>query len=67
MEGRNHQISHKKKSRTECGNYCGLPLVAHAGKVLSKVIAGLLSDYCEREDICPRSSVASDSSARPST
>ena len=44
---------HKKKDRTECGNYRGISLVAHAGKVLLKVIAGRLSDYCERENIPP--------------
>ena len=44
---------HKKKDRTECGNYRGISLVAHAGKVLLKVIAGRLSDYCEREIILP--------------
>ena len=42
---------HKKKDRTECGNYRGISLVAHAGKVLLKVIANRLSSYCEREDI----------------
>ena len=42
---------HKKKYRTESGNYRGISLVAHAGKVLLKVIAGCLSDYCERENI----------------
>ena len=44
---------HKKKYRTECGNYRGISLVAHAGKVLLKVIAGRLSGYCEREGILP--------------
>ena len=44
---------HKKKDRTECGNHRGISLVAHAGKVLLKVIAGRLSDYCERENILP--------------
>ena len=39
--------------RTERGNYRGTSLVAHAGKVLLKVIAGCLSDYCERENIMP--------------
>ena len=42
---------HKKKYRTECGSYRGISLVAHAGKVLFKVIVGGLSDYCERENI----------------
>ena len=44
---------HKKKDRIECGNYRGISLVAHAGKVLFKVIAGRLSDYCERDNILP--------------
>ena len=47
-------VPHKKKDRTECGNYRGISLVAHAGKVLLKLIAGRLSDYyCEREDVLP--------------
>ena len=47
------KVLHKKKYRTEWGNYCGISLVAHAGKVLLKVIAGRLCDYCERENILP--------------
>ena len=47
------KVLHKKKDRTDFGNYRGISLVAHAGKVLLKVIAGRLSDYCEREDILP--------------
>ena len=47
------KVLHKKKYGTECGNYRGISLVAHAGKVLFKVIAGRLSDYCERENILP--------------
>ena len=47
------KVLHKKKDRTECGNYRGISLVAHAGNVLLKVIAGHLSDYCEREGILP--------------
>ena len=38
------KVLHKKKDRTECGNNRGISLVAHAGKVLLKVIAGRLSD-----------------------
>ena len=45
------KVLHRKKDRTECGNYRGILLVAHAGKVLLKVIAGGLSLYCERENI----------------
>ena len=47
------KVLHKKKDRTEFGNYRGISLVAHAGQVLLKVIAGRLSDYCERENILP--------------
>lgn len=43
----------KKKCRTECGNYRGISLLIHAGKVLLKSIAGRLSNYCEREGILP--------------
>ena len=45
------KVLHKKKNWTEGGNYRGISLVAHAGKVLLKVIAGRLSDYCKRENI----------------
>ena len=38
---------HKQKDRTECGNYRGISLVAHAGKILLKIIARHLSEYCE--------------------
>ena len=44
---------HKKKDRTECGNYRGISLVAHAGKILLKIIARRLSEYCERVAILP--------------
>ena len=46
-------VLHKKKERTECGNYRGIPLVAHAGKILLKIIARRLSEYCERVGILP--------------
>ena len=44
-------ILHKKKDRTECDNYRGISLVAHAGKILLKIIARRLSEYCERVGI----------------
>ena len=47
------KVLHKKKDWTECGNYHGISLVAHAGKVLLKVIADRLSDFCERANIPP--------------
>ena len=46
-------LLHKKKNRTECGNYRGISLVARAGKILLKIIARRLSEYCEREGILP--------------
>ena len=46
-------VLHKKKDRTECGNYRGISLVAHAGKILPKIIARRLSEYCERVGILP--------------
>ena len=36
---------HKKKGRTECGNYRGISLVAHAAKVILNLIANRLSNY----------------------
>ena len=42
-----------KKDRTECGNYRGLSLVAHAGKVLFKIVANRLGDFCEEVWILP--------------
>ena len=43
------EVLHNKKDRTECGSYRRISLVANAGKVLLRVIAGHLSDYCERK------------------
>ena len=42
-----------KKGRTECGNYGGLSLVAHAGKVLLKIVANRFGDFCEEAGILP--------------
>ena len=46
-------VLHKKKDWTECGNCRGISLVAHAGKILLKIIARRLSEYCERVGILP--------------
>ena len=46
-------VLNKKRDRTECGNYRGISLVAHAGKILLKIIARRLSEYCERVGILP--------------
>ena len=46
-------ILHKKSYKMECGNYRGISLVSHAGKVLLKVIARRISDYCETKGLLP--------------
>ena len=46
-------ILHKTKDRPECGNYRGISLVAHEGKVLLKVIATSFSTYCEAKGLLP--------------
>ena len=40
-----------KKDRTECGNYRGVKVVAHAGKVLLKIVATRLSAYYEARNL----------------
>ena len=46
-------VLHKKKDRTECGNYRGISLVAHAGEIQLKILARRLSEYYERVGILP--------------
>ena len=46
-------VLHKKKDRTECGNCRSISLVAHAGKILLKIIARRLSEYCESVGVLP--------------
>ena len=46
-------VLHKKGDQTECGNYPGISLVSHAGKVLLKVVARRLSAYCEAKGLLP--------------
>ena len=41
------KVLHKKKDRSDCNNYRGISLVAHLGKALVKMVASLLSNYCE--------------------
>ena len=45
------KILHKKKDKTVCGNYCGISLVAHAGKVLLKIVPTRLGAYCKARDL----------------
>ena len=46
-------VLHKKGDKTECGNYRGISLVSHAGKVLVKVVARRLIAYCEAKGLLP--------------
>ena len=43
----------KNMDRTECGNFRGTSLVAHAVKILLTIIIRRVSDYCERVRILP--------------
>ena len=53
MERCHHHGTPQKKDRTKCGNYRGISLVAHAGKILLKIIVCRLSEYCERMGFLP--------------
>ena len=44
---------HKKSDRSDCNNFRGISLVSHAGKVLLKIVANRLSDFCEAQQILP--------------
>ena len=46
-------VLHKIKDRAECGNYRGIPLVSHAGKILVKIITRRLNEFCERVGVLP--------------
>ena len=46
-------VLHKKGDRTECGNYRGISLVSHAGKVFLEVVARRLIGYCEAKGLLP--------------
>ena len=47
------KLLRKIKNQTEGGNYRGLSLVAHAGKVLLKIVASRIGDFCEEAGILP--------------
>ena len=47
------KVLHKRKCGCDCNNYGGIPLVAHAGKVLLKIITSSLSNYFEEGAILP--------------
>ena len=46
-------VLHKKRDKTECGNYRGISLVSHVGKILLKVVARRLSAYGEAKGLLP--------------
>ena len=41
------KVFHTEKDRTDCNNHEGIWLVAQAGKVLIKIVASRLRNYCE--------------------
>ena len=41
-------VSHEKRDQKECGSYRGMPMVAHAGKIMLEIIARCFSEVCER-------------------
>ena len=49
---------HKTKDRSDRNNYRGISLVAHAGKLLLKIAASRLSNYCEDRGILPEEHAA---------
>ena len=58
-------VLHKRKDRTECGNYRGISLVAHAGKIQLNIIARHLSEYCECVGILPEEQSGFDRTVLP--
>lgn len=56
-------LHNKEKDRTKWGNYNGIALVAHEGKVLLEIVARCLSDNCEGGACPPRSAVGLSSPA----
>lgn len=53
VEQYRHQGAVKRRKRNECSNYPGVSLVVHAAKVLLKVVAYQLSEYCEAKGLFP--------------
>ena len=45
------KVLHNKKDRAGCGNYHGISLVAHAGKVFIKIVATRLSVYNKAKNL----------------
>ena len=47
------KVLSKNSDRSNCNNYRGISLLSHAGKVLQKIVANRLSDYCKAHGILP--------------
>ena len=47
------KVLHQKKDRPDCNNYRGISRVVYAGKVLLKMVASRLSNYCEAKELLP--------------
>ena len=47
------KVLHTMKDRSDCNNYRGISIVAHSGKVMLKMVASRLSNYCETGGILP--------------
>ena len=45
--------NNNRRRRIECGNYRGLSLVAHAGKISLKIVPNRLGDFCEETGVRP--------------
>ena len=47
------KVLYKKSDRSDCNNFRGISLVDHAGRVLLKIVANRLTDFCEAQQILP--------------
>ena len=47
------KVLHKTSDRSDCNSFRGISLVSHAGKVVLKIVANRLSDFCEAQQILP--------------
>ena len=61
------KVLHKKSDQSDCNNFQGISLVSHAGKVLLKIVANHLSDFCEAQQILPEEQCGFRAADPPST
>lgn len=47
------EILYLDKDQTDCNTYRAISLVSHAGRVLLKIVASRVTNYCGTEGICP--------------